>query len=322
MIAPAIRSHSGDPDERDETRDDDVEDALRRPGEPGEQRWAELEERQPLPRHVLALVDEELGCGRRELHLDAVAVGELHDAEDRLLVEVGLGEDELVWSLRLEHGGETLERLRPPDVGDGVDDVDPDPAAGGAELPLEVGERLALADQHQPAAHAEDAHELERDRAVRRPQEPDRERRRHDRRRYQPRRREVVVRPDAEREHDQRDEHERPEHPAGSRPPLARRVQPRLEEHENGDRRQERQPLGGPRLPEERPVDRVAVDDRSEDERDVDAEGEAGDVGEDQRPDAQRPPEEPDDGPAGEDVDARATDVVRAGRARRAGGRA
>ena len=146
--------------------------------------------------------------------------------------------------------------------------------------------------------------------------------RRHDRGRDQPRRREVVVRPDAEREHDQRDEHERAEHPAGSRTPLARRVEPCLEEHEDGDRRQEREPLGRPRLPEQRPVDRVAVDERPEDERDVDAQREAGDVCDDQRPDAERPPEEPDDRPAGEDVDARATDVVRAGRARRAGGRA
>ena len=80
---------------------------------------------------------------------------ELDDAEHGLLVEVGLGEDELVGAFGLEQRGEPLERLRPAHVGDRLDDLDLDPPACGAELALEVAERLALADEDEPATHAE-----------------------------------------------------------------------------------------------------------------------------------------------------------------------
>ena len=284
MIAPAIRSR-GDSDERDEPRDDDVEDALRRPGEPGGSGGRSSKSGSPCPGTYSPSLDEQLGRGRRELHLTPGGGRAARRRGPSPRRSRPRRRTSSSGRSRLEHCGEALERLRPPASARRCRRRRSRSRRGprGAAA-RRSGERLALADQHQPAAHAEDAHQLERDRSVRRPQEPDRERRRHDRRRYQPRRREVVVRTDAEREHDQRDEHERPEHPAGSRPPLARRVQPCLEEHENGDRRQERQPLGRPRLPEERPVDRVAVDDRSEDERDVNAECEAGDVGEDRAP--------------------------------------
>ncbi len=165
-------------------------------------------------------------------------------------------------------------------------------------------ERLALADEDEPATHAEHPEELERDRPVRGAQRPDRERARHDRGRDQPGGREVVVGPDPEREDDQRDEDEGAEHLAGARAPLARRVEARLEEDEDGDGGEERQPLRRAGLPEDRPVDRVAVEERPQDEGGVDAEREPRDVGEDQRADAQRAAQQADDRPAGEEVDA------------------
>ena len=191
-----------------------------------------------------------------------------------------------------------------PHVGDRLDDLDLDPAACGAELALEVAERLAFADEDEPATHAEDAEELERDRPVGGAQRPDRERARHDRRRDQPGGREVVVGSDPEREHDQGDEDEGAEHLPGARTPLARRVEARLEEDEDGDGREERQPLRRAGLPEDRPVDRVAVEERPQDEGGVDAEREPRDVREDQCGDAECAPQQADDRPAGEEVDA------------------
>ena len=49
-----------------------------------------------LTRHVLTFLDEELRRARGEPHLHAGAMGALDDIEDPALVEIVLGEDQLV----------------------------------------------------------------------------------------------------------------------------------------------------------------------------------------------------------------------------------
>ena len=119
------------------------------------------------------------------------------------------------------------------------------------------------------------AQQLDRQRVVGGAEQPDRQRAGRGRGRDQSGRREVVVGAETEREHDQRHEHERPDHRARAGSALARRVQTGLQEHEPGDRRQERQP----RLrafPEQPPEDlRAAVDELAQRERHVEAQREA-----------------------------------------------
>ena len=134
MIAAATRARAASRHD-EQRRHDEVERALRRPGHARQHRRPQLEERHALAGHVLALVDEELGRRRGELHLHAVAVRELHDIEDGLLVEVRLCEHELVRPLPLEQppaGRATRRPGWPGDPRDRPDDLDPDPAARGA----------------------------------------------------------------------------------------------------------------------------------------------------------------------------------------------
>ena len=224
-----------------------------------------------------------------------------------------LGEHQLVRTLLLEEHGQPVERAGEP-TGAGVDrepadHLDPDAAVRGAERPLEIVERRVVADEQEPPADARERHQLQRHRVVRGPQQGDRDRAGDDGGRDQPGGREVVVRAEAEREHDQGDEDESGEDPSGARSALARRVEAGLEEDDHRDRSEEREPVGRARLPEQRPVDRVAVDERAKDEREVDAEREARDVRGDESGDADRASDEAEDGAAREEVDARAPDV-------------
>ena len=75
---------------------EEVEGPLRDPAPSRQDRRAQVEQQHALARRVLALLDEQLGRARGEPHLDARAVGALDDIEHRSLVEVGLGEDQLV----------------------------------------------------------------------------------------------------------------------------------------------------------------------------------------------------------------------------------
>ena len=172
---------------------------------------------------------------------------------------------------------------------DRSDDLVPDAAARGRELAVEPPEALACPDEDDPTAAPDDLEQLESGRFVGGAQQADRERTRDDRGRDQAGRREVVVRAEPEREHDQRDEHERRDDPPRPRPPLAHRVQARLVEDEHGDGREEGQPLGGARRPEERPEDVVAVDERSDHERRHQAECQTRDVERDEHSDAEQP---------------------------------
>ena len=103
MIASAISSQSGSPTSEDERADDEVEAALHRPVRAGEDRRPQLEERRALARHVLAALDEELRRVGREPHLHPLPVRLLDHLEHGALVEVGLGEDQLVGPHLLEH---------------------------------------------------------------------------------------------------------------------------------------------------------------------------------------------------------------------------
>ena len=80
-----------------------------------------------------------------------MAVGELDDVEHGLLVEVRLGEHELVGTSLLEERRQPVERASEA-PGARVDrepphDVDPDPAAGRLERALEVGDGRVVTDK-------------------------------------------------------------------------------------------------------------------------------------------------------------------------------
>src|SRR5206468_868244 len=110
--------------------------------------------------------------------------------------------------------------------------------------------------------------------------------------------REVVVRPEPEGEDDQRHDDEGREHAARPWTPLAHAVEARLGEDEDGNRGRELEPLLRSFSPEEPPEDvRVAVDELPDDERDVDAESEPGDVERDERRDRERAADERDERP-------------------------
>ena len=117
--------------------------------------------------------------------------------------------------------------------------------------------------------------QLQRERVVGGPQQPDRDRARDERGRDQARRREVVVRAEPNASviaaTSTSDDATRPTPGAA----LARGVEPRLPEDEPRDRDEERQPLRRAGLPEQAPEDRVAEDDAAEDERRVEAERQA-----------------------------------------------
>ena len=104
-----------------------------------------------------------------------------------------------------------------------------------------------------------------------------------------------MVGAEPESEDDQRDEDQRSQDSTRPGAALTRRVQPALEEDEDRDRRQEPEPVGRPRLPEQRPVDRVAVHERTQHERDVHAESETRYVRGDEREHAERAAHEADE---------------------------
>ena len=224
-----------------------------------------------------------------------------------------LGEHQLVRTLRLEQHGQPVERAGEPTCTgvdcEPADHLDHDAAVRGAERSFEIVERRVVTDEHEPPADARERHQLQRHRVVRGPQQGDRDRAGDDGGRDQPGGREVVVRAEAEREHDQGDEDESGEDPSGARSALARRVEAGLEEDDHRDRSEEREPVGRARLPEQRPVDRVAVDEGAKHESEVDAEREARDVRRDESGDADRASDEAEDGAAREEIDARAPDI-------------
>ena len=97
MIASAISSQIGRPDDRDDHAHREVESALDEPVGADEHGRAQLEERDALPGDVLASpLDEELGRRRRDPHLDPAPVRLLDDLHELAVVEIGVGDDQLV----------------------------------------------------------------------------------------------------------------------------------------------------------------------------------------------------------------------------------
>ena len=179
-----IASGDDEPERRPEDdhdgRDDEVERAFRRPREPAQHRRAELEERHALAGHVLALVDEELGRRRGELHPDARAGGRAGRRRAPTARRSRPPPARARRDARARAAPRAARARRRGPTGPArarsADDVDPDPAPRGAQLALEVGERLALADEQQAPADSDEAHQLERDGVVGRAEAADRER--------------------------------------------------------------------------------------------------------------------------------------------------
>ena len=247
----------------------------------------------PWPGDVLAALDEQLGRLRRQADPDAEAVRGLDDPQRAVLVDVGLGEDQLVGPNPRQHLVELVEPAEQRQagragVGDRADEVVVDPAAGCAERPVQRRERLALPDEDHAPADAEVMQDIAGDRRVGSPEQADHQRGRRGRDRDEAGGREVVVRAETEREHEQRDQHQRRDDRARPGPPFARVVEPRLPEDEDGDRHEEGKP-GLRTLPEQPPENRrVPVEELAEDERDVDAERQAEDVEPDECSDAEQ----------------------------------
>ncbi len=270
--------------------------------------------------HVLAALDEQLGRVGSQANFDPLPMRLLDHLEHGALVEVPLCEDHLVGTDVLEDarqllpGAETAEAGNPV-LGNYADELVFEPASRCGKRGSQGDEALALTDEHDAAPDACGAHHLERDGRVRRSQQADGQGGREDCGRDEPGGREVVARPQPEREDDQRDDYERGEDATGSWPSLALAVEPRLGEHQDGDRRRELEPLRGPLAPEQPPEDvAFAAHQRTHDEREVDPESEPGDVEGDERENRERPPDEAQDRPAGEDVDTGGADVAPCGR--------
>ncbi len=310
----------GQSDDEHEDTHDQIEAALQGPVPARQNRRAQLEERRALPRHVLAALDEELrrvGC---KSHLDPLPVRLLDHLEHRALVEVGLGEDHLVGPHLVEDerelgaGAEELETrhgLRRDDA----DELVGQAAPGSREGAPEAHEAFSRPDEHDTPPDTYGPHELERDRLVCGAQEPDRHRRDQYRRRDEAGGREVVAGPDPECEHDERHDDEARQDPAKSRPQLTLTVETRLGEDQNRDRRGELEPLRRSLSPEQAPEDvPLPGDHLTQDEREVDPQREARDVENDERPNGERAPDDRDDRPAREQIQARGSNITIRGR--------
>ena len=130
---------------------------------------------------VLAPLHEQLRRVRSEPHLHALPVGALDDVQHGPLVEVRLGEDQLVGPVSLQDrrhlGDGAAEERQPFDVvvRDGPEELVADAAPRRTELRVQVRQARAVADEHDAPVDADALHHLERERGVRRPKQPDRQ---------------------------------------------------------------------------------------------------------------------------------------------------
>ena len=197
----------------DDHADGEVEGALDEPVRAGEHRRAQLEQRRSLAGYVLAALDQELRRLGRQPHFHACTVRRLDDLEHRLLVEVALGEDQLVRPRLREDRDEPVERAELPEprrrlVADRAREVVGDAAARGDKGPVQAGDVVPSADENGAPADTEDAPQLDDDRVVGRAQQADRQRAHGTRGRQQAVGRELVPVAECERDRDGRDEHE------------------------------------------------------------------------------------------------------------------
>ena len=126
------------PNHDDQDGDDDVERALHQPVGPGERRRPQLEEGKSLAGHVLAPLDEELGGPRSDPHLDAATMRPLDELEQLLLVEPGVGDDQLVEGV----GGKRGDHPRPER--NGTSKLVVDPTAARAQHRAEMSDLLGV----------------------------------------------------------------------------------------------------------------------------------------------------------------------------------
>src|SRR5437763_3131926 len=207
-----------------------------------------LEERHALAGDVVGALDEELRRLRRDLDLDAAAMGLFDRLEQLALAELRVREDHLVDALSRQHARQRLQvaeqrqietvRLRREDADERVVDAPP-PLA---EHLVQVREVLAGADEQRASAHADSPEQPPGGRVVRAPKQRDQERRQDEGSRREPVGGEPVTGAEAERERDQDDEEERRGDPTESRPPLSLGVEIALREDEYRDQDQEGQP--------------------------------------------------------------------------------
>jgi hypothetical protein len=182
--------------------DDNVERALGRPLGTCEDRRAQLEQRHPVSRHVLATLDEQLRCSRRYANLYPVPVRAFRDLQQTLLVVAGVGDDQLVELVTLQCGFDAGIRL------DFVDEVVVDAAAARAEHLAQVQPLIRIAYEHHPAPNAHRAHHRTGEALVARAEQADQqcdEQRADD---IQAERLEVLAGADRERERECCDEHD------------------------------------------------------------------------------------------------------------------
>ncbi len=162
------RDRDRDPERQAQDDDQDAGDEVKRalddPVGADERGRTELEQRDALAGDVVGALGQQLGRRRRHPHAHATAVRQVDELDQRLVVEIGLGDDQLV-QLPL---GEDLwqivdpaeERERQP-VGrwaHSADEVIGDPPATLAEDVLEILDPVAVADEHGAAADADEPH--------------------------------------------------------------------------------------------------------------------------------------------------------------------
>ncbi len=317
MIATAIRSQIGRPTTRTTRRDREVEQPLRRPVDAGEDRRAQLEERDRLSRDVLGALREDLSGRRRDTDLHAALVRLLDELDELLVAHVATVHDQLVDSATFEHAPEVVERAEPRDRDavlrrrDGADERVVDPAARVAERPEQVRDVVAPADEQGPAPHAEHVHQVAGQALVARAKDADDRGARDECGRREAVRPELMVDAPREDKSDHGDKHERRHDPSHTGAVLALGVEACLPEDEDRDQREERQPLLL-RVPGHTPErELVLVVEPTEHEREVEPEREAADVDRQERRDRGEPAQERAERRSGEERGSRRADVRR-----------
>ena len=198
-------------------------------------------------------------------------------------------------------------------LADRADHVEVGPAAVAAQRALERRQLAERADEHRPAPHAEQPHQLERDAVVARAQQRHEHRREHERDPEDAV--EAVERHAGDRDgverRDERDERQRADHRVGAGSRLALAVEAGAREHEHQHERDELQPGRDrrPRQPEQHLLAAVRV---AQHERRVERERDAGEIEQHQHERRQQPapPVEEDERV---EAEAAGADVVRGG---------
>ncbi len=159
-------------DEDHGAADADVECALDDPVGAGEGRLPQLEQRHALPGNELGTLRDQLRRLRRDPHLHAGAMSFVAQAQKLLRVEIGVGDDQLVGLVRLEHVRQVVDgaekrqlegRLRGSDR---AEEVVLDSASAVTEVRVQACEVVARADEHGASLQAGQPEDVPRDDVV------------------------------------------------------------------------------------------------------------------------------------------------------------